>query len=313
MSSTNPPHGHRRLANSWNDIRPLANFLMLRFNRPGRFASPRQPAPTVTQPLALRWRDYTPHSLHHVVAQEIDRQFLPMVPAAWSAGGGLPAFSVACAIAGCAAFNHPGRSATQLQADVSAMPATPTPPATTLSSSNEARVRAGSQQAERDGNFPEVPLAAQIGLSEQLAAGQGVFTCYLLDALLLSSAGLLMVLKDSLDLPRPDDAVWDPRALPQMPTPMHRSFPGGHALQLALCARLLGEVMRLDAAEQTAIDAFCNAISDARRDAGVHTDHDNLGGREIGNWMADCLLAAELHPAAHPRWSALMELARAEW
>lgn len=305
MSSTNPPHSHQALAGHWNRLRPLSNTALLAaFVKRGLTLTPRTPPSAVTLPMALRWRGYTPHSLHHVVAQELDRLFQPMVPASWTAAGGLPPFSIACAVAGTASFTHPGRSQAQLQVDVNAMLSCP---------SKTQPVEAAANRADRDGNRPELPLSDAIGLAEQLADGKGIFTCYLLDALLLSSAGLTMVLKDTLDLPRPNDTIWAPRADPAMEVPMHRSFPGGHALQLALTSRVLCEVMKLDPGERSSINTFVLGVSATRRDAGVHTQHDNDGGADIGNWMADCLLAAEALPSPPPRWAALMELARSEW
>lgn len=305
MSSTNPPHNHQTLADHWNRIRPLSNFAAFAtFVRTGLALAPLATPSAVALPHALRWRLYTPHSLHHVVAQEIDRLFQPMVPASWTPAAGLPPFTIACSVAGCTGFSHPGRPQAVLQADVAALPSCPTP--------SPLAIDAG-RQAERQGNRPEIPLAEEIGLAEQLASGKGIFTCYLMDALLLSSAGMLMLLKDTLDLPRPSEPVWTPAAQPTMTVPMHRSFPGGHAMQLALISRLLVDVMKLNAAERTRIDSFVIDVSDARRDAGVHTQHDNDGGRDIGLWMADCLLTAESDTAKHPRWAALMELARAEW
>lgn len=160
---------------------------------------------------------------------------------------------------------------------------------------------------------PHAFVAAAMSIRDE----SGPWTAEVLDTAMLLGGLLVQDMKSLMDIPRPDDPVWgaDRVVNPVLPAPRFRSYPGGHALQLALLAGLLRRIAgdSLNDGRSEQLTRMVDQMIDHRRLIGVHTQVDNDDGKALGAWIADRLVAAAGDQGRFPRWSALFELACAEW
>lgn len=165
-----------------------------------------------------------------------------------------------------------------------------------------------------------VTQAAHVAVAQALgiSASTAPFTGSLCDTAMFIASILVHDLKDRLGVPRPDHAAtWGTDAVtdPLIPTPDFYAYPGGHAMQLWALHELLATLQATTGhghltAKMTEI---VEALSEHRREFGVHTQTDNAHGKVLGEWLGQRLVDAAQDATQFPRWAAVWELACAEW
>ncbi len=148
-------------------------------------------------------------------------------------------------------------------------------------------------------------------------ASEFAATHALLRATILGVNVFCLRMKERFDVRRPSQVVGTGTQQPvlarppALPLPQHSAFPGGHAMQCAAAADVLGVLLLLKPTAAAPLVALASRIAENREIAGLHYDNDSEVGLAAGRWFAKAMLVLASTDAA-PMLTHLLQQALAE-
>jgi hypothetical protein len=162
-----------------------------------------------------------------------------------------------------------------------------------------------------EAEHPSWPFIHALGLHRAEPAAAFGYTGHVLD--IINDVVVVPVhqLKHALQVKRP----WqmDKAVRPWIPTPLHASFPSGHATFAHAAATVLNGLV--GPKDPNELLALASAVARRRELAGVHTGLDSAIGQQLGEALGIYLLDQALRSTskAMATWRALFAMAALEW
>jgi hypothetical protein len=158
---------------------------------------------------------------------------------------------------------------------------------------------------------PVWPFLHALRLHQHVAPAKFRHTCEVLDVVNDVVAVPIYVIKHWLQVKRPKDV--DPSIKPWIPTPLHASFPSGHASYAHAAAVVLNALIA--PSDLTAFPKLAAAVAKRRELAGLHTHLDTAAGTTLGTAIGQHMveLATQGEAPELASWQALFVMAASEW